>query len=48
MKIDHTKQQLSRVSELEAQLKSLEAIGMSNSQQWWEIAERIDSIKYNL
>ena len=48
MKINHTKQQLSRISELEAQLKSLEAVGMTNSQQWWEIAERIDSIKCNL
>ena len=48
MKINHTNQQLSRISELEAQLKSLEAVGMANSQQWWQIAERIDSIKYNI
>ena len=33
---------------LENELKNLEANGMTNTTQWWEVAESIDAIKNNL
>lgn len=48
MKTDLTKQQLSRLAQLRAELQSLEEKGMADTREWWAIFESIDSIEYNI